>query len=173
MIILSISPRSTSDQSKRGDFGNLMLRKISKLESRSGIKLNMKQKILLIEIGTVEQMLSIITCSPVRVKVVDQKENKGIITRESVIITRDTKDIFVHAISQIFTSNLPPTIIRKIKRKRVGIGTIIHDLHLETFRRIIEIGYEPKSRLLFRRYQIIYKKKVAFEIREELPYLIQ
>lgn len=153
---------------KKGDFGSMMLQKISQLESRSGVKLGFAQKILLAETGTVEQVLSILTGSVVRVKVVQQKENARTITRESLITSKDTGKALIRAHSKIFSSCLPPKVLSQIKQKQSGIGTIIYAFGLETFRKITEVGYDPKSRSAFRKYQIIYRGKVAFVIKEEL-----
>lgn len=144
-----------------------MLRNIFELERRSGIKLGLAQKTLLAETGTIEQLLSILTGSEVRVNVVEQRENEKEISRESIILN-DADKVLIRAHSKIFVHNLPRRIARQIRQKQLGIGTIITNLHLETFRKIIEVGYDPVNRSVFRRYQIIYKKKVAFEIREEL-----
>jgi chorismate-pyruvate lyase len=152
---------------KKGDFGSLMLRKIAELEDRSGIRLGLAQKILLAETGTVEQVLSILTGSLIRVRVVEQKENKKIIVRRS-LITDDAGKTLIRASSKIFIHNLPAKVVKQIKRKESGIGTIISSAGLETFRKIVEVGYDPASRSVFRKYQIICRKKVAFEITEEL-----
>ena len=74
---------------KRGDFGSLMSKKIAELEARSGVRLGLVQRILLAETGTVEQILSILTDSTIRVKVVEQKENAKTITRpiNPIVIT--------------------------------------------------------------------------------------
>lgn len=153
---------------KKGDFGSMMLQKISQLESRSGVKLGYAQKILLAETGTVEQVLSILTGSAVRVKVVQQKENARTITRESLITSKDTGKALIRAHSKIFSSCLPPKVLSQIKQKQAGIGTIIYAFGLETFRKIIEVGYDPKNRSVFRKYKIIYRGRVAFVIKEEL-----
>jgi chorismate-pyruvate lyase len=152
---------------KKGDFGSFMLQKISELERRSGIRLRLAQKILLAETGTIEQVLSILTSSSVRVNVVEQRENAKTISRKSVLVNEADK-VLIRAHSKVFVCNLPEKIARQIKQRQLGIGTIIASSHLETFRKIIEVGYDPVNRWVFRRYQIIYRKKVAFEIREEL-----
>src|SRR5215213_1219295 len=122
-----------------------MLQNIVELERRSGIKLGLAQKTLLAETGTTEQVLSILTGAAVRVNIVEQRENK-----------------------KIFVYNLPRKVACQIRQKQLGIGTIIANSSLETFRKITEVGYDPLNRWVFRRYRIIYRKKVAFEIMEEL-----
>ncbi len=152
---------------KKGDFGSFMLRRIAELETKSGIRLRLAQKVLLAETGTVEQILSILTNSTVRVKVVEQKENAKTIIRQS-IITNEAGKVLIKAQSKVFKRNLPAKVVTQIKRKESGIGTITVNSGLETFRKIIEVGYDPAGRSVFRKYQIIVRKKVAFEIREEL-----
>ena len=152
---------------KKDDFGSFMLQKIADVEARYGISIGLAQKVLLAETGTVEQILSILTNSTVKVKVVEQQENAKTIVRQS-IITNDADKVLIKAYSKVFKRNLPAKVLSQIKRKETGIGTIIASSSLETFRRIVEVGYDPASRSVFRKYQIFCKKKVAFEIREEL-----
>ena len=151
----------------KSDFGSLMLQKISELEFRTEVRLGLAQKILLAETGTVEQVLSIIVGSPVKVKVVEQKENAKTITRQSLILDQSGR-VLVKACSKVFILNLPAKIVSRIRRQKSGIGTIITSSGLETFRKIVQVGYDPANRSVFRKYQIICKKKVAFEITEEL-----
>jgi chorismate-pyruvate lyase len=152
---------------KNGDFGYSMLQKISELEQKYGIRLGLAQKILLAETGTVEQVLSILSGSPIRVNVVQQRENAKTIHRRSVIIN-DADEVLIRAYSKIFLGNLPKKIAQQVKQKQLGIGSIICSSSLETFRKIIEVGYDPVNKLVFRRYHVIYRKKIVFEIKEEL-----
>ena len=152
---------------KKGDLGSLMLQNIFELERRSGIKLELAQKTLLAETGTIEQVLSILTGAAVRVNIVEQRENKKIISRDSILLNDEDK-VLIRAHSKIFVYNLPRKIACQIRQKQLGIGTILANSHLETFRKIIEVGYDPANRSVFRKYRIIYRKKVAFEIMEEL-----
>lgn len=152
---------------KNGDFGSFMVRNIAELEGKSGVRLEMVQKIFLAETGTVEQLMSILTGSNVRVRVVKQKENATTITRQSIIVN-DSGKVLIRAYSKVCKRNLPSKIVNQIKQQQWGIGTIISSSHLETFRKIIEVGYDPASRSVFRKYHIFYRKKIAFEIREEL-----
>ena len=152
---------------KKGDFGSFILQKISELEGKSGIRLGLAQKILLAETGTVEQVLSILSGSAIRINVIEQRENPKTIHRTSVMLN-DADEVLIRACSKVFLSNLPKKITRQVKQKQLGIGTIICSSQLETFRKIIEVGYDPVNRFVFRRYQVIYRKKIVFEIREEL-----
>ncbi|MDQ3835551.1 MAG: hypothetical protein M3270_01275 [Thermoproteota archaeon] len=153
---------------KKSDFGSYMLENIFELERRSGIKLGLVQKTLLAETGSTEQILSVLTGSEVRVDIVQQRENDEVISRESIIVNNSTERVLVRAHSKIFIRNLPKRIVYHIRQRQLGIGKIIANCRLETFRKIIEVGYDQENRSVFRRYQIIYRKKVAFEIQEDL-----
>jgi chorismate-pyruvate lyase len=150
---------------KKGDYGSGMLSKIGELERRSGIILETPQKILLAETGTVEQLLSILVGSDIKVRIVEQKEKKGVIARKSLITTESGR-VLLEANSRIMTRSLPPAVVKQIRDQRKGIGSIIKDTGLETSRRITDIGYDPKKMHLFRRYKIIHKKKTVIEIKE-------
>jgi chorismate-pyruvate lyase len=152
--------------SRGKDFGSGMLSKFDELEKKSGIRLEVAQKILLAEIGTVEQVLSILSSEKVNVEVVSQKESRGVITRSSTIQTASGR-ILVKAQSRILTRNIPHKVAQLLRAREYGIGSIIQELELETFRKITEIGYDPSSANLFRKYRITLAKKVGFEIREE------
>jgi chorismate-pyruvate lyase len=152
--------------SKGNDFGSSMLSKFGELEKKSGIRLEVSQKILLAETGTLEQVLSILAGEPVRVEVVSQKESRGVITRRSTISTASGR-ILVKAQSKVFTRNIPSKVCQLVRSRENGIGSIMQKLEMSTFRRITEIGYDPASTNLFRRYKITVANKVGFEIREE------
>ena len=147
------------------DFGTSVLQKIQELEKK-GAALSTAQKILLAETGTVEQVLSILTGSPVRVKVTSQSEEKGVIKRE-VILMSESGEPLIRARSRIYCRNLPPAIVEKIRRKKAGIGTVIFADGLETFRRITKMGVSMGG-VPYRAYRVSHQGKVAFEIREEV-----
>jgi chorismate-pyruvate lyase len=157
MVIVSVGVR---------DFGSHMLQKISELEKKSNLKLPVTKKILLAETGTVEQILSILTNSETRVNVLKQTEDCELILREVCIVTKKDGETLVNARSRFFLANLPRDIINQIRRKKLGIGNIIIGHELETFRKIIKIGYNSKSNSIFRVYHIIHHGKVAIQIRE-------
>jgi chorismate-pyruvate lyase len=146
-----------------------MIEIISDLEYKSNRKLHLFEKILLAETGTVEQVLSILTNSEIAVKILKQKESYQLIEREVNIINKKTAKKLGYARSNIIPSNLPHEIISQIRRKDAGIGSIITTAELETFRKILKIGYNSSTKSVFRIYQIIYKGNVGFEIKEVFP----
>jgi chorismate-pyruvate lyase len=150
---------------KNNDFGRVVLDRIAMLERRRGITLRPEQKILLAETGTVEQVLSIIVGSPVQVKVVKQQISDTTIHRE-VIISATGRPL-VHAHSKIYCEHLPAEIVQKLRHKEGGIGTIIYNAKMETWRGLVRFGL-GRDRQPYRIYRITYKGKTAFEIREDM-----
>lgn len=150
-----------------GDFGREMLLQIQELEKSSGIKLSKQQKIIIAEIGTVEQVLSILLDSPISVKVKKNVANDGIIEREVVLTREGSADILIHAIALIKTDGLPSNVLKDIRAGNMGIGTIINRYGLETFRKVVEVGYDSERETVYRRYEILYGGEVRFRIKEE------
>ena len=129
------------------DFGSNMLQKISELENNSNITVHLFEKILLVKkTGTIEQVLSILTNCEITIKILKQKESTELIEREVNVINKKTGHKLVYAKSNIIISNLPVEIIDQIKRKGLGIGTILTGSELETFKKIIEIGYNSRTK---------------------------
>ncbi len=151
-----------------GDFGREMLLRLRELEKRAGIKLSRAEKILLAEIGTVEQVLSILLGSPVDVRVRRQTEKKRIIEREVVLAREKSKMPLIRAVTRIDLRGLPKAVASDIRSRKFGIGTIISKHGLETFRRVVEVGYEPRRKSVYRVYEIIYKGEPRFRVREEI-----
>ncbi len=144
-----------------------ILSRIKELEGLTGVRLSTEEKILLAEIGTVEQMLSIIVDANVNVRVIRQVEYKdGVIEREVSISCDD--DPIIIARSRIDANLLPKDVVDDIKGKRLSLGKIIHKHSLETYRRIVEIGYDHTSDVLYRVYDIICNGKRTIIIREEI-----
>ncbi|MCS6768375.1 MAG: chorismate pyruvate-lyase family protein [Candidatus Nitrosocaldus sp.] len=171
-----------------GDFGSAMLMMLRELEERSSIRLAKVERLLLAEVGTVEQMLSILIDGPVSVDVLRQEEDigEGIIERE-VNICSHSGEVLMHATSMIDVDALPESVLEDIRARRLGIGSIIAKHRLETFRRIVEVGCSymadgsghreegggggggggGRTVTVHRVYSIIYNGRDAFTIREE------
>ncbi|MFQ5941588.1 MAG: chorismate pyruvate-lyase family protein [Nitrososphaerales archaeon] len=148
-----------------GDFGREMLLKLQELEKQSNIKLKKSYKILLAEIGTVEQVLSILIDEPVTVKVKKQVVKDYRIYREVVLSAKN--DDVIRAITEIDVRAMPSGVIADIKEGKLGIGTIMAKHRLETFRRIVEVGYDSTRNILYRVYEVLYGAEPKFRIREE------
>lgn len=148
------------------DFGRTMLEKVRQLEDSYGIKLTRYQKILLAEIGTVEQVLSIIANSPITVEVLRQEYNSEGSYEREVWLKDEGGNRLVYAKTKYNVNYLPRNMFEDLKSGRIGIGSTMIRHKLETFRRITEIGYDEKSRALSRRYEVIKDGQILFDIYE-------
>lgn len=148
-----------------GDFGREMLLQLQQLEKQSNIKLKKSHKILLSEIGTVEQVLSILLDAPVRVEVRRQEIKDYKIERE--VVLRANEQDLIRAITEIDVRAMPSGVVADIKEGKLGIGTILIKHKLETFRRIVEVGYDSTRNIVYRVYEILYGAEPKFRIREE------
>jgi len=150
------------------DFGTNMMRTISELEEKSNLKFSVTKKILLAETGIFEQVLSILSGGETIVKVLRQTEGREVISREAHIISKNDGKTIVKARSYFFVRNLPKKFVNKVRGRQRGIGSIILEYELETFRKIIKIGYDSNSDTIFREYYILYKSRVAIHVKENL-----
>ena len=154
MFIINVKSNST------------ILNDILKLEKRSNIKLNSFEKILLINNGTTEQFLQILSNSLTKIVIMQQTEKNNIITRKINIITKDQGKILAVANSIIYLKNLPNEIKYEIRKGEKGIGMIILGNKLETYKRITEIGYNSKESYIYRKYKLLSGKHIISRVIE-------
>jgi chorismate-pyruvate lyase len=155
MLIINIKSNST------------ILRDVLKLEKRSNIKLNPIEKILLINTGTTEQFLQILSNSLTKIVIMQQIEKNNIITRNINIISKDREKVLASASSTIYLKNLPNNMIYEIRKKEKGIGMIILKNKLETYKQITEIGYNPKKSYIYRKYTLLSGKFIISKVIEK------
>ncbi|MGD1836594.1 MAG: hypothetical protein ACPKPY_00865 [Nitrososphaeraceae archaeon] len=135
-------------------------------EKKNKINLTISEKILLTNLGITEQILQILTNSPIQFKVINQKELNNVVDREVQIFLVDSRKILLTATSKIFLDRLPSYVINGIRVHNIGIGHIIMKYGLETFKQITEIGYIPKTSCIFRKYNILYNREIMCKINE-------
>jgi chorismate-pyruvate lyase len=154
MLIINVRSNST------------ILKDILKLEKASNIKLNAFEKILLINTGTTEQMLQVLSNSLTKIVILQQTEKNNIITRKINIISNERKKILVSASSIIYLKNLPNKIIDEIRKGEKGIGMILLENKVENYKRIMEIGYNSRDSFVYRKYVLSSRKHIISKIVE-------
>ena len=154
MLIINVRSNST------------ILKDILKLEKASNIKLNSFEKILLINTGTTEQMLQVLSNSLTKIVILQQTEKNNIITRKINIISNERKKILVSASSIIYLKNLPNKIIDEIRKGEKGIGMILLENKVENYKRIMEIGYNSRDSFIYRKYVLLSRKHIISKIVE-------
>lgn len=143
-----------------------ILKDILKLEKASNIKLNSFEKILLINTGTTEQMLQVLSNSLTEIVILQQTEKNNIITRKINIISNERKKVLVSASSIIYLKNLPNKIIDEIRKGEKGIGMILLENKVENYKRIMEIGYNSRDSFIYRKYVLLSRKHIISKIVE-------
>ncbi len=154
MLIINVRSNST------------ILKDILKLEKASNIKLNSFEKILLINTGTTEQMLQVLSNSLTEIVILQQTEKNNIITRKINIISNERKKILVSASSIIYLKNLQNKIIDEIRKGEKGIGMILLKNKVEYYKRIMEIGYNSRDSFIYRKYVLLSRKHIISKIVE-------
>ena len=154
MLIINVRSNST------------ILKDILNLEKASNIKLNSFEKILLINTGTTEQMLQVLSNSLTEIVILQQTEKNNIITRKINIISNERKKILVSASSIIYLKNLPNKIIDEIRKGKKGIGMILLENKVENYKRIMEIGYNSRDSFIYRKYVLLSRKHIISKIVE-------
>ncbi len=160
------------------DFGRSMLEAFEKLETDCNIKLSKYQKLILSEVATVEQTLSVIVGTPITVELVKQEEihhhqeqhpspRTIPIMRREVWLKDAEGNRLIHATTKYTPRNLPKKVAADMMRGVIGIGTSLTKHKLPTYRKVIKIGYNRDSNTLHREYSIISKRHTLFIIFEE------
>jgi chorismate-pyruvate lyase len=101
------------------------------------------------------------------IKVIEQNEEKNIITRKSCIIS-STNHILAFADSKIYCKKIPLQMLSEIRECKRGIGKIALYHKLEIFKKITEIGYVDGLHI-FKKYSLYHKGKVICRINEIFP----
>ena len=142
-----------------------ILKDILKLEKLGNIKLNSSEKLLLINTGTTEQVLQVFSNALTKILILKQIEKKNTILRTVNIISND-QNVLVSASSIIYLNNLPDKIIFELRKGKKGIGMILLENKIATYKRITEIGYKSKNSCIYRRYTLLSNKRIISKIVE-------
>lgn len=125
--------------------------------------------VVLFQKGTLESLLQVILKNDIEVDVRLQKKFGSLLYRKVQIRSRLNGTSIVYATSKIMTKNLPEALLDRIIEGKEGVGSIIEDLKIETFRKIKVIGYSKKERALYRIYDIYIHRRLAITITEYFP----
>jgi chorismate-pyruvate lyase len=142
---------------------------------------------LLVTDGTVTKALEAYFWEPVVVDTLRQEfihaadeipwiavnEGDQVLVREALLRGDDTGKPYARAFSVIRTALIPPSFRDRLINREIGIGVLIRDSGLESFREVMEVGVEPDShaaaRALYRTYRIIIDGKPVILISETFP----
>jgi chorismate-pyruvate lyase len=96
-----------------------------------------------------------------------------VLVREALLRGGDSGKQYARAFSVIRTTLIPASFRQRLVNREIGIGVLIRDSGLESFREVMEVGVEPESRAgtgaLSRTYRIIIDGKPVILISEMFP----
>ncbi|GEM_PF-1066893 len=136
------------------------------LEAKMGKRIPLLSKILLTDTGILEDKLHIILNSVPFVQVIKQTESGQLISRQIYLVDTNSNKKLVYAHSYIRASYLPLKIIDQIKCKKLGLGRIMLESHMEIHKEILTLGYDPRNDKLFRSYIIYNKRRPIIKVKE-------
>jgi chorismate-pyruvate lyase len=149
---------------------------------------------LLVTDGTVTKILEAYFWEPVEVLTLRQEfvcaerpiewiqvdQGNRVLIRRARLSGADSGIVFATAFSVIRTQLIPETFRQRLIDREIGIGVLIRDSGMESYREVLEVGIEPagergdevlpvRSDLVFRTYRIIIDGQPVILITESFP----
>lgn len=149
---------------------------------------------LIVTDGTVTKTLEAFYWEPVAVDILAQdlteaehsidwlevKKTEDVLTRKVQLRGEHSGKIYASAFSAIRPSAIPPQQLQRLKERSIGIGALIRDTGLESYRELLEVGIEKSPEymqtdnpqpldLVYRTYRIFIVGKPALLITEFFP----
>jgi hypothetical protein len=149
----------------------LTINDVFKLEIISKKQFDFAQSLLLIDLGNTQQLLELMYRTNSTIRVIEQNEEKNIITRKSSILS-STNHILAFADSRLYSKRIPLQMLSEIRECKKGIGKLILYHRLEIFKKITEIGYVEDLHI-FKKYSLYHNGNVICRINEIFPFKIK
>ena len=141
---------------------------------------------LLVTDGTVTKILEAYFWEPVAVDTLEQRFESAqepipwlevergdpCLIRDARLRGADSGRCFAEACSLIRTGLLPPDFRQRLIEREIGIGVLIRDSGLESYREVLDVGLDRTSdgaAAVFRTYRIIIEHRPAILITEYFP----
>ena len=125
--------------------------------------------VVILQNGVLENILQLLVRGKIEVIVLSQRASGSVLYRRICVRRELDGEVIMHAESRIKTKNLPTVFRDRIIEGEKGVGSLIENLRIETFRHIKDIGFDRRQRTIFRVYDIYIRKQVAITIKEYFP----
>jgi chorismate-pyruvate lyase len=139
---------------------------LSTLEKRCNHKLTLFEKIFLINLGSTQYLLEVLTESAISIRIVRQVEDNDLISRNVMMLQKITKQSILIATSSIHKNELTPEVLAELRNSHKGIGVILLNSSFGFYREIREIGYNLHTSTVFRKYQILHDRRIIADVEE-------
>jgi chorismate-pyruvate lyase len=145
---------------------------------------------LLVTDGTVTKMLEAYFWEPVEVQTAEQtficaerpigwlevRPGDEVLIRRARLRGAESGIVYATAFSVIRAELIPEDFRRRLIDREIGIGALIRDSGMESYREVLEVGVEPPpepgeidSDRVFRTYRIIIERQPVILITENFP----
>lgn len=106
----------------------------------------------------------------------------SVLDRQVRLVGRQSADVYAYANSYIILQLLPENLQADLLAGKIGIGELLRETELETYRELVNMGRQTSSarqqnsavdysgELIFRTYRIVINKKPAILVTEKFPY---
>ena len=125
--------------------------------------------VVILQNGVLESILQLLVRDKIEVIVLSQRASGSVLYRKICVRRKLDGAVIMRAESRIKTKNLPTVFRDRIIEGEKGLGSLIENLRIETFRHIKNIGFDRRQRTIFRVYDIYIRKQVAITIKEYFP----
>lgn len=143
-------------------------------------------RVLLTTDGTVTKSLESFFWEPVNVinlgqryiqleeaaPVIELQSGAEVLHRKVKLVGEHSQRVYTWATSLIRAEILAEDIRADLEKGKVGVGELLRELGLETYREIVEFGRSKDQQMLWRRYRIIMNHQPFIQITEEFPLTI-
>lgn len=156
-------------------------------ECRDGKTLNLKAlpefiRVLLTTNGTVTKSLEAFFWERIAVQnieqgyinlkadvpIINRAAGQRVLERKVCLAGQESGRHFAYATSLIATEKLPESVRINLEEGKFGIGELLQESALETYREILELG-QDNNESVWRRYRIIMDHEPVMQITESFP----
>lgn len=148
---------------------SILERALAKTEAKLKRKIPLPLVIVIIQNGVLESILQLLAGSETEIIVLRQRESGSVLYRKICVKKKLDGLVIMHAESKIKTKYLPITLRDKIIGGEGGIGSLIENLKIETFKQIKNIGFDRRRMEIYRIYDIYIRRQLAITIKEYFP----
>ena len=139
---------------------------------------------LLVMDGTVTKALGSWFWEPIQIKSIGNDSDNKILQREVILCGKHSQQNFACARSEVILNHLPETVAKALQEGQIGIGELLRDKGLETYRNIFAIKLltqaeavqdvllqqcSSNSDFIARSYTIEVNAKKAISVTEYFP----
>ena len=100
---------------------------------------------------------------------IDLDADSRVLYRQVRLCGRKTQRSYASAKTYVNLSALPEPVSADLEARKIGVGEVIRESGIETFREVLRVGRTSDKRKLWRCYRILLKNQPVMQISEYFP----